>query len=83
MDLSRALGWLPAQVYVPSPRAKPAALAVWHDADYLDALVAAEAAQSVTDAVREKFGLGTPSNPVFPEMYRRPATAAGGGVAGR
>ncbi|MEP3944471.1 acetoin utilization protein AcuC [Ascidiaceihabitans sp.] len=80
MDLSRALGWLPAQVYVPSPRAKPAALAVWHDADYLDALVAAEAAQSVSDAVREKFGLGTPSNPVFPEMYRRPATAAGGSL---
>ncbi len=26
MDLSRALGWLPAERYVTSPRAKPAAL---------------------------------------------------------
>lgn len=80
MDLSRALGWLPHDVYVPSPRAKPSALHVWHDPDYVAALLAAETTQTVSDAVREIYGLGTPSNPVFPEMYRRPATAAGGAL---
>ena len=34
----------------------------------------------MTTEVRERHGLGTLSNPVFPEMYRRPATAAGGGL---
>lgn len=77
MDLSRALGWLPAAQFINSPRAKPAALTGFHTPAYIAALQAAEATQQVSDAVRERHGLGTPSNPVFPEMYRRPATAAG------
>lgn len=77
MDLSRALGWLPTTQYVVSPRAKPAALHGYHTPAYIAALQAAEASQSVSDAVRLRHGLGTPSNPVFPEMYRRPATSAG------
>jgi len=80
MDLSRAMGWLPPEVYVPSPRAKPAVLTIWHTPDYVAALHAAEAAQSVSAAVRARHGLGTPNNPVFADMYRRPATAAGGSL---
>ena len=80
MDLSRAMGWLPPEVFVPSPRVKPAALTVWHTPDYVAALHAAEEAQSVSDDVRRRHALGTPNNPVFPEMYRRPATAAGGSL---
>ena len=80
MDLSRALGWLPDDVYRISPRAKPAALHVWHDADYIQALIKAEADQHVSDEIRLRYGLGTPSNPVFPEMFRRPATSAGGSL---
>ena len=30
--------------------------------------------------MRDRHGLGTPSNPVFPEMFRRPATAAGASI---
>ncbi len=77
MDLARAMGWLPPAQFIISPRAKPAALAGFHTPQYLAALQAAEAAQAVTDRVREKHALGTPSNPVYPQMYRRPATAAG------
>lgn len=77
MDLSRALGWLPSAQFITSPRAKPAALRGFHTGAYLDALQAAEAAQSVAEDVRQRHGLGTPSNPVFTEMYRRPATSAG------
>lgn len=78
MDLGRALGLLDGQFYRSSPRAKPAALALWHDPDYLAALQEAEATGSVSDETRHKHGLGTLSNPVFPEMFRRPATGAGG-----
>lgn len=77
MDLSRALGWLPPEQYVTSPRAKAAALGIWHSQDYLAALQRVEATQTATPEDRERFGLGTPSNPVFPEMWRRPATSAG------
>lgn len=80
IDLSRAMGWLPNDVYVPSPRAKPNALTIWHTPEYLSALHAAEAAQTVSAEVKARHGLGTPNNPVFPEMYRRPATAAGGSL---
>ncbi|OAN85364.1 acetoin utilization protein [Jannaschia sp. EhC01] len=77
MDLSRAMGLLGPDQYRNSPRAKPAALAVWHTPEYVAALERAEADQTVSDAVRARHGLGTVSNPIYPEMFRRPATAAG------
>ena len=77
MDLSRAMGWLGPDQYRNSPRAKPAALTIWHTPEYVAALETAEREQNVSDAVRARHGLGTVSNPVFAEMFRRPATAAG------
>lgn len=77
MDLSRAMGWLGPDQYRTSPRAKPAALTTWHTPSYIAALQAAEADQQVSNAVRDRHGLGTASNPIYPEMFRRPATAAG------
>ena len=77
LDLTRAMGWLPRAQYVNAPMAKPAALIGFHSADYIAALVAAETAQEVSEAVRARHALGTHSNPVFAEMYRRPATSAG------
>ncbi len=82
IDLARALGWLPRETYRVSPRAKPAALEAFHTPAYVAALQAAEHRQEVSPAVRARHGLGTVSNPVFPEMYRRPATAAGGSILG-
>ncbi|MDT8856726.1 acetoin utilization protein AcuC [Paracoccaceae bacterium Fryx2] len=78
MDLARALGWLPAAQYRTSPRARPAALALWHDAAYIAALQQAEALGEATPGMRARFHLGTLSNPVFAQVYRRPATGAGG-----
>jgi len=80
MDLSQALGWLPASRFRRSPRAKPAALALWHDPDYVDALQAAEERGVATPEDRARFHLGTVSNPVFPQVFRRPATSAGGAM---
>ncbi len=78
MDLGRALGWLPPDRYRTSPRAKAAALMAWHTDDYITALQSAEAAGDAPDDVRRRHHLGTLSNPIFPEMFRRPATGAGG-----
>ena len=78
IDLSRALNLFPPGSYRTSPVAKPEALALWHDRSYLAALQAAEVSGAVTDAVRARHGLGTTANPVFAQMFRRPATGAGG-----
>lgn len=78
MDLSRALGWLPEDQYVTSPRARPKALWAFHTPEYVSALARAEKRGAASAEDRARFGLGTLSNPVFAEMYRRPATGAGG-----
>ncbi|WP_232830692.1 acetoin utilization protein AcuC [Tropicimonas sp. IMCC34011] len=80
MDLTRALGWVPPGSYIPSPRAKPAALHAWHDPAYVAALQRAEADGEVDEETRRRHDIGTVSNPIFPEIYRRPATAAGGSL---
>ena len=80
MDLSRAMGWLPPQQFRTSPRAKPAALQLWHSPTYVAALEQAERDGAVSDQVRQRHNIGTHSNPVFPEIYRRPATSAGGSL---
>lgn len=80
IDLSRALGWLPQAQYINSPRAKARALTAWHTPDYVSALQRAEKRQSVTREEKARYNIGTVSNPVFPEMFRRPATAAGGSI---
>jgi acetoin utilization protein AcuC len=80
MDLARALGWLPDAAYIRSPRARPAALHAFHTPDYVSALLAAEETQQVAAETRARHQLGTPANPVFPEMYRRPATGVGGAL---
>ena len=80
IDLCRAMGWLPDALYRTSPRIRPGALTAFHTPDYIAALAAAEASQSVTPEVRARHHIGTLSNPVYPEMYRRPATSAGGAL---
>ncbi|GAB0114117.1 acetoin utilization protein AcuC [Acidisoma sp. C75] len=78
IDLCRALGWLPAAAYREAPLASLEALARFHDPAYLAALRHAEATQSVPEAARARFRIGTDNNPVYAEMFRRPATSAGG-----
>lgn len=86
-DLCRALGWLPPERFRTAPRARPAALTLWHTPAYITALERAEAiARGATavpgeaDHLRHAHGLGTLSNPLYPEMFRRPATGAGGAL---
>jgi len=77
IDLSRALGWLPPDRYINAPRARMAALTAFHTPAYIAALMQAEVDQTVDDATRARHHIGTPANPVFAQMFRRPATGAG------
>lgn len=82
IDLCRTMGWLTQAQYINSPRAKPAALMAFHTPRYIAALQAAETHGAVDAKTRARHHLGTLSNPVFGEMFRRPATAAGGSLLG-
>lgn len=77
IDLSRAMGWLPDDVYLDTPVATAQELMRFHTPDYIAALKAAEAAQRVDAETGERYNLGRLENPVFAEMYRRPATSVG------
>ncbi len=77
IDLCRALGWLPDAVYIDSPTATPDELTRFHAPEYVAALQAAETAQAIDDAASERFNIGRGGNPVFGEIFRRPATACG------
>ena len=82
IDLARAMGWFGPDQYRNSPQAKAGALQLWHDPDYIEALRCAEtltrSGSPLPQEMQARFGLGTLSNPAFPEMFRRPATGAGG-----
>ncbi|MEK9723225.1 MAG: acetoin utilization protein AcuC [Rhodospirillaceae bacterium] len=80
MDLCWALGWLDAGNFVDSPRADKAALADFHAPDYIDAVDAAEALGRVPPETAQRHHIGVNGNPVFDGMFRRPATACGGGL---
>lgn len=77
-DLCRALGWLPEGTFLASPKARPAALTRFHDPAYIEALQRAEATQHVSAEDRARFRIGADGNPVFREVFSRPATSAGG-----
>ena len=77
-DLCRAMGWLPDEQFRTAPMAEPADVLRFHDAGYLAALQRAEAAQAVSDEDRARYKIGAEGNPVYPEVYRRPMTSAGG-----
>ncbi|HEX3982204.1 MAG TPA: acetoin utilization protein AcuC [Acidisoma sp.] len=78
IDLCRALGWLPEAAYRDSPMAGVAELRRFHDGAYLEALQRAELQGVVQDEDKARYRIGADSNPVYPEMFRRPATSAGG-----
>jgi acetoin utilization protein AcuC len=71
------MGWLDDSAYVTAPLATDAQLLRFHDADYLAALKRAETTQHVSVDHRERYRIGADGNPVYPEMFRRPATSAG------
>ncbi len=76
VDLCRSLGWLPDDVYEEGPIAKPQDLHRFHDPTYVAALQKAER-EGLSEAERARWGIGVEGNPIYPEVYRRPATAAG------
>lgn len=82
IDLCRALGWISDATYLESPQASVAELCRFHDPDYVAAVQRCERLQHASEADRARFNLGVNGNPVYAEMFRRPATACGASLEG-
>jgi acetoin utilization protein AcuC len=78
-DLIRALGWLDDARYIEGPVATPEALVRFHDPDYVAALRRAET-DGLSEPERRRWNIGVNGNPIYPEVFRRPATAAGSSI---
>jgi acetoin utilization protein AcuC len=66
--------------FVDSPQATPEQLARFHDPDYIAALRQAEAEQRISEEASRRYNIGRNGNPLFGEVFRRPATACGGSI---
>jgi Deacetylases, including yeast histone deacetylase and acetoin utilization protein len=77
IDVSRELGWLGDHNYREAVPATADQIARYHDPDYVAAVRRAERQQSLSEAESRRFNLGINGNPIFGEVFRRPATACG------
>lgn len=77
-DLCRSLGWLPDSAYRDAPMASDAELTRFHTLEYVQALRRAEETQSVSVEERERHRINADGNPIYREVFRRPAISAGG-----
>ncbi|MDF1732278.1 MAG: acetoin utilization protein AcuC [Minwuia sp.] len=77
MDLCRALGWLDHDCYIESPLATVDQLCRFHDPAYVAAVIQAEQTQKATPELIARHNIGKLENPVYGEIFRRPATAVG------
>ncbi len=80
IDLCRALGWLPDAIYIDSPIATPGQLARFHAPDYIAAVRRAERERDLSEEVKRRFALGRNGNPIYAEVFSRPATACGASI---
>lgn len=80
VDLCDALGWFAPGEHEASPRASEAELARFHDPGYIAALREASASGRASAEMRERHGLGTMENPIFPGVFERASTSVGGSI---
>ncbi|MEX0693269.1 MAG: acetoin utilization protein AcuC [Rhodospirillales bacterium] len=78
-DLIAALDGFADGSYIDSPTADAACLQRFHTPDYVAAVMQAERDQDAPPEVRRRHNIGINGNPIFAEMFSRPATAVGGG----
>ncbi len=77
IDLCRALGWLGEGDYIETRPATVAQLSRFHEPAYLKVLRRLESGSRLNAREKARYNIGVNGNPVFPEIFTRPATACG------
>jgi len=76
LDLLKIMNWVSDEQLVFNEPARMDELTSFHDIDYLKALKKAEIYQDLDLTEKKKYNLGIGVNPIFKEVYSRPASAA-------
>ena len=76
LDLLKIMNWVSDEQLVFNEPARIDELTSFHDIDYLKALKKAEIYQDLDLMEKKKYNLGIGVNPIFKEIYSRPASAA-------
>jgi acetoin utilization protein AcuC len=76
IDICRAFGWLDDSCFETVAPASASELHLFHSADYVAALQDAQTHQALDESRRQRHRIGMDNNPIFPQVYDRPATAA-------
>tara|TARA_B100000963_G_C22564790_1_gene643117 strand:- start:235 stop:1359 length:1125 start_codon:yes stop_codon:yes gene_type:complete len=76
VELIRQMGWIKEDQIIKISPAEITELIKFHDLDYVKALKMAEENQNLPENLKKKFNIGIGNNPIFSEVFSRPATAA-------
>ena len=76
LDLLKIMNWVSNEQLVFNEPASIDELTIFHDIDYLRILQKAEKFQDLELNEKKKYNLGVGVNPIFKEVYSRPASAA-------
>ena len=79
-DICKMLGWFDGNQVRQCETASRDTLLAFHDADYVDAVIAASATGRVSSEIRNKYNIGTMENPVFERVFERAAASVGGAI---
>lgn len=80
IDLCRAMGWLPDEHYLDSPVATVEQLCRFHDQDYVHVVQRAQSEGRLEEEERRRYNIGLNGNPIFGEIFDRPATSCGASI---
>ena len=73
VELIRLMGWVKEDQIIKNSPADISELIKFHDLDYVKALKKAEEDQNLPDNLKKKFNIGVRNNPIFSEVFSRPA----------
>ena len=76
LELLKIMNWVSDNEIVYNEPATIEELTLFHDIDYLKALKKAEISQNLSELEMNKFKIGVGVNPIFKEVFSRPAAAA-------
>ena len=76
VELVQMMGWIEEKQIVKHGPATIEELIKFHDIDYVLALKEAEEKQYLPHEIKIKYNIGIGNNPIFSEVFSRPATAA-------
>ena len=76
VELIQLMGWVKQKQIIKNEPADLQELTKFHDKDYVQALKNAERDQYLSETLKIKYNIGIGNNPIFKEVFSRPASAA-------